>query len=162
MAIKIFIDTEFTDFIDPQLISIGLVSEFGEEFYAEVPYPAAACSEFVRDTVIPMLGKELTTQVSQDELYLRMSNWLRIVRPKDEVLEICYDYQTDWDLFHKALDGRIPNWCAPRLVADRINELLRFDYHEKNALPEHHALHDARANRYAFRELPPQGEEPNY
>ena len=28
-------------------------------------------------------------------------------------------------------------------------------------LPEHHALHDARANRYAFRELPPQSEEPD-
>jgi len=41
MATKIFIDTEFTDFIDPQLISIGLVSEFGEEFYAEVPYELA-------------------------------------------------------------------------------------------------------------------------
>lgn len=38
MAFNVFIDTEFTDFLDPQLISIGLVAESGEEFYAELPY----------------------------------------------------------------------------------------------------------------------------
>jgi hypothetical protein len=36
MPFKVFIDTEFTDFNDPHLISIGLVAESGEEFYAEV------------------------------------------------------------------------------------------------------------------------------
>lgn len=54
--LKIFIDTEFTDFIDIHLISMGLVSEGGEEFYAEVPYPDVACSPFVREVVIPLLG----------------------------------------------------------------------------------------------------------
>jgi len=33
----IFIDTEFTNFSNPQLISIGLAASTGEEFYAEVP-----------------------------------------------------------------------------------------------------------------------------
>jgi hypothetical protein len=37
MPLKVFIDTEFTDFIDPYLISIGLVAATGDEFYAEVP-----------------------------------------------------------------------------------------------------------------------------
>lgn len=36
MTIKIFIDTEFTDFVDLKLISIRMVAETGEEFYAEV------------------------------------------------------------------------------------------------------------------------------
>jgi len=34
MPLKIFIDTEFTNLIAPQLVSIGLVAESGEEFYA--------------------------------------------------------------------------------------------------------------------------------
>ena len=34
---KIFFDTEFTDLsMDPRLISIGLISEDGREFYAEL------------------------------------------------------------------------------------------------------------------------------
>jgi hypothetical protein len=37
MSFNVFIDTEFTDFLDPQLISIGLVAQSGEEFYAELP-----------------------------------------------------------------------------------------------------------------------------
>ena len=44
MSFKIFIDTEFTDFIDIHLISIGMVAQSGEEFYAEVPYPHGSCN----------------------------------------------------------------------------------------------------------------------
>ena len=160
MATKIFIDTEFTDFVDPQLISIGLVAESGQEFYAEVPYSPWACSEFVRDIVIPMLGQDPRAYLSRDELYFRMNDWLRLIKPATDILEICYDYQTDWDLFCLALEDRPPAWCIPRLVANNINEILRIDYHAKHALPEHHALHDARANCYAFRELPPGASRP--
>ena len=31
----VFLDTEFTDFVRPDLISIALVSEDGREFYTE-------------------------------------------------------------------------------------------------------------------------------
>ncbi|MDR6397475.1 hypothetical protein [Herbaspirillum seropedicae] len=58
MAFNVFIDTEFTDFLDPQLISIGLITESGEEFYAELPYDIKACSAFVKEAV-PLLA-ELT------------------------------------------------------------------------------------------------------
>lgn len=37
-------------------------------------------------------------------------------------------------------------------VGNEINELLRCDYYRKNGLPEHHALYDAQANKYAFEE----------
>jgi hypothetical protein len=37
-------------------------------------------------------------------------------------------------------------------VDRNINELLRHEFHAKNRLPEHHALNDAQAMRYAFRE----------
>lgn len=64
----IFLDTEFTDFFDPVLISLGMAAETGEEFYAEVPYPEKGCSAFVREAVIPLLGRELHSACSRDEL----------------------------------------------------------------------------------------------
>ncbi|QDD64288.1 hypothetical protein EJD96_08980 [Herbaspirillum seropedicae] len=152
VAINVFIDTEFTDFADPQLISIGMASETGEEFYAEIPYDLQHCSEFVKETVLPMLGYASEAEMTKDDLREKIARWLRITRPRHGVLRICYDYQTDWDLFVEAMGGQIPTWCIGRLVADRINELLRREYHQQNCLPEHHALNDARANRYAFQE----------
>lgn len=154
MALNVFIDTEFTDFIDTQLISIGLVAETGEEFYAEVPYEIRECSEFVKEVVLPLLGYSPEAEMTKDELYVKMMQWLRLVRPTDSEISICYDYQADWDLFYDALNGQVPIWCRGRLVADRISELLRYDFHKKENLPEHHALNDARANCYAFRERP--------
>ncbi|MDR9837785.1 3'-5' exoribonuclease [Herbaspirillum huttiense] len=152
MPLNVFIDTEFTDFLDPQLISIGLVAQSGEEFYAELPYEVRECSEFVKLAVLPLLGYAPHAEMTKDELYVQMIDWLKLVRQKDQEVFICHDYQTEWDLFYDALDGRVPPWCKRRLVADRINELLRYEYHQKNALPEHHSLHDAKANCYAFRE----------
>ncbi len=154
VSFNVFIDTEFTDFLDPQLISIGLVAQSGEEFYAELRYEVRECSEFVKAAVLPLLGYAPHAEMTKDDLYVQMTNWLRLVRPKDQEVFICYDYQTDWDLFYNALDGRVPPWCKRRLVADRINELLRYEFHQEHKLPEHHALNDARANCYAFREVP--------
>ena len=48
----IFLDTEFTDFVRPDLISIGLVIEDGREFYAErTDYRPDTCSDSVRESV---------------------------------------------------------------------------------------------------------------
>jgi len=153
---KIFIDTEFTDFSTPRLISIGLAANSGEEFYAELNYPAAACSDFVRSTVIPLLGRIPDAYMSNAEIFSRLSNWLRLVNPTGGIIDICYDFQTDWDLFSIVLKGSIPPWCQPRLISSReINELLRYDYHQVKKLPEHHALYDAQAIRYAYREPRP-------
>lgn len=151
-GVKIFLDTEFTDFFDPHLISIGMVAETGEEFYAEVPYPDEACSAFVREAVIPLLGRFPGSECPLEDLRSRILTWLSIVRNRDEQVDICIDYQTDWELFCVALDYRVPGWCIQRMVAMNINELLRYDYHKKNGNEEHHALYDARANQYAFRE----------
>lgn len=152
---NIFIDTEFTDFINSQLISIGLVAASGEEFYAEVPYFEPACSTFVKEVVIPLLGEPQGAACSTRELGERLFTWLELVRSDNETLEICFDFQTDWDLFANALGGSVPIWCQARLIGREINELLRYEFHKRNQLPEHHALYDAQAMRYAFRERTP-------
>ena len=155
MTLKVFVDTEFTNFVDTDLISIGMAAESGEEFYAEVPYPAANCSPFVRESVLPLLGHLPHTFCAIEDLYVKITTWLTIIRPDPEEIEICFDFQTDWDLFVLALDNRVPSWCQPRMVSRNINELLRYKFHKDSNLPEHHALYDAQANRYAFRERPP-------
>lgn len=148
---RIFIDTEFTDFLDLHLISIGLVSSGGKEFYAEIPFPDASCSAFVREAVIPLLGRIPDARMSKDSLCQKLLAWLSAVRPDNADIDLCYDYQTDWDLFIDAIDYQVPAWCCPRLVAHKINEALRVEFHKKHSLPQHHALYDARANQFAFR-----------
>ncbi|MFZ6731190.1 hypothetical protein ACO0LG_04620 [Undibacterium sp. Ji42W] len=147
---KIFIDTEFTDFFDLHLISIGLVSDEVEEFYAEVPYPDASCSAFVREAVIPLLGKIPGAAMAIDSLCQQLFAWLSAVRPENSDIEICYDYQFDWDLFIDAIDYQVPAWCRRRLIASNINEVLKYEFYMKHGLPQHHALYDARANLAAF------------
>ncbi|WP_288392036.1 hypothetical protein [uncultured Herbaspirillum sp.] len=151
-VINVFIDTEFTDFVDPHLISLGMVTEGEEVFYAELPYDIGRCSEFVKEIVLPMLGYAPEAQIGREDLCEKILHWLCSVRVGNLDVRICYDFQTDWDLFVGVLRERIPSWCSGRLVADRISEPLRCEYHRLNLLPEHHALNDAKANRYAFRE----------
>jgi len=148
----IFMDTEFTNFADPQLISIGLAASTGEEFYAEVPYRIQACSEFVRDIVIPLMSEE--SLCDYDDLHRRLISWFAIVRVQQE-LTLCCDSHFDELLFKKIFDGEPPRYLRFREISQRnISELLRYQYHVLSRLPEHHALNDARALRYAFRERP--------
>lgn len=148
---NVFLDTEFTDLLDPILISLGMVSERDEEFYIEVPYPDAKCTEFVRETVLPLLGREPHAFVPLDNVRLHILKWLEIARRNAEGIEICIDYETDWDLFCLVMDYRIPEWIRRKDVASDINELLLYSFFKTTGLPEHHALYDARANRYAYR-----------
>jgi len=54
----VFLDTEFTQFAAPDLISIALVAEDGREFYGErSDYNRESCSAFVVETVVPLLGR---------------------------------------------------------------------------------------------------------
>ncbi|MBC3920061.1 3'-5' exoribonuclease [Undibacterium sp. CY18W] len=149
---RIFIDTEFTDSFDLHLVSIGLVSSAGEEFYAEVPFPDASCSAFVREAVIPLLGRIPDAVMSKDSLCQQLLAWLSTVRLVNSDIEICFDYQTDWDLFIDAIDYHVPVWCRPCLIASNINEVVKYEFYKKHALPQHHALYDARANLAAFQE----------
>lgn len=148
---NVFLDTEFTEFRDSYLISLGMASEYGEDFYAEVPYPDHACSAFVREVVIPLLRKIPNSYFTKNELHLEIIKWLEIVRRNKEDVYICVDYQTDWDLFCEALDYRVPSWCHLKMVDSEIVELMLYDFFKHSGLPEHHALYDAQANRHVYR-----------
>ncbi|HSY29608.1 MAG TPA: hypothetical protein VK832_19010, partial [Burkholderiaceae bacterium] len=139
------------DLLDPILISLGMVADSGEEFYVEVPFPDYKCTAFVREAVVPLLGREPNAACEIVGLRARVLMWLEIVRRKDEEVFICADYQSDLDLLCDALDYRMPPWISGGLIGEDINEFLIQEFLQKTGLPRHHALYDARANRYAHR-----------
>lgn len=145
----IFIDTEFTHFHQPELISIGLVTEDeSHEFYAELPVNTAKCSDFVIDIVLPQLSKDPNAQCTPAELNTRLLTWLE--QFADQSPRVCYDYDGDWNLFCSALDDNVPAWIDQWNIDRLINPIRVWEYLKVNGLKEHHALNDAKANRHAF------------
>lgn len=148
---KVFLDTEFTDFIDTEMISIGMVTDTGEIFYREVDFNEKKASPFVHEIVIPILGLIPGAKISRNELHRDLLTWLEEIRPEDDDLQICIDYQTDWDLFADAMDYRVPEYCKCKHVRQSIDDKIFMQFFVDTGLPQHHALYDAMANKFAFR-----------
>ncbi len=66
----VFLDTEFTDLVDSELISIGMVSEDGQRvLYLEISdFDPSKCSPFVQDGILPLLSRTEDVTVPRDEL----------------------------------------------------------------------------------------------
>jgi hypothetical protein len=104
---RVFIDCEFTNFIDCELISIGLVADDGREFYGErLDFDKAYCSDFARKTVLPQLGRSPDHVFSRDRLQTALSAWLALFAGEAENT-FCVDYAGDWDLLIELL-GDVP------------------------------------------------------
>ena len=147
----VFIDTEFTDFKNSQMISIGLVSETGAELYLEPTFPYNECSDFVKAIVLPLLWHTPDVTVTSLEIRDRIITWLESIRRGDEDIEIMFDYITDWTLFGEALDYRLPPYIHARVIGrNHFSKEVAKQWMSDSGLAEHHALYDARANKYAF------------
>jgi len=146
----IFIDTEFTDFTAPELISIALVTYDGlHEFYAELPVNHERCNAFVMETVLPQLGYIAGAQCTADELVERLNLWL--AQFKDCSPVICFDFDGDWQLFCHALRYQLPEWLRGKNIFAYLDPQALQMYFIDHRLRDHHALNDAKANRHAFR-----------
>jgi len=150
----LFLDTEFTDFINCDLISIGLISEDGRyEFYGErTDFNYDWCNDFVRSAVWAHLGEFPESKAKKHQLAERLYIWLGS-QPYE--IEIACDSLIDWELMIDALDGKIPenvkgyeNMCA-LINKSSFNKALH-KYYETTGKPQHHALHDARAFRLGW------------
>ncbi|SFN90512.1 hypothetical protein SAMN05660284_02489 [Formivibrio citricus] len=146
----IFLDTEFTDFIDCELISIGMVSEDGQHsLYLEVAdFDRSRCNAFVQDAVLPLLGRTEGATVIQSELACRLQGWFASL-PRS--ITLACDSQHDRDLLADALDGELPvnlqGWFDLRpLIDTSVFHHAVMGYHTPDR-PWHHALHDAHAHR---------------
>lgn len=173
---KVYMDTEFTDFKDGRLISIGLITGDGERsFYAELTdnYIEADCSYFVLETVLPLLdAPELPSEVDYKAVYARMTidqcrhhlnAWFACLQ---EPVKVISDAQFDHELL-RALFRDHP-WPAtvdpaPHYVGLGHCEFLRYEagtirFFDKNhEYRRHHALDDAKAMRLVEFEINRRG-----
>lgn len=166
----IFIDTEFTDFKNPQLISIGLAINQEIFFYKEFSsYQKKDCSDFTTQMVLPLLNQK---PEDMETIKISLNKWLEDF--SKEII-IVGDHWGDWLLFKKLLNPdhrvigfvniedfllkeakkRIPS-LHPILVKKEFNSLIDFffrfqkKWYTDNEKPSHHALNDALANQFAF------------
>lgn len=102
---RFFLDTEFTCLVRPQLISIGMVSEDGQEFYRELKdtWTIAGCSLFVLGWVLPWLSDGKTgdclssrLQSSLDLIQHETDNDNLFPKQKEELLK--HQISSDPDL----------------------------------------------------------------
>jgi hypothetical protein len=159
---RIFLDTEFTQFRDGQLLSLGLVTDDGDELYVEVEdlTRQAQASDFCKEVVIAQFGLVPGAAVCDDAAVgARVANWLGSFEPP---IAICYDYKLDWRFFESALRAA-GHWqtLASKLRAEdvagvaapgTIGEAAQNAVFDGSIAPtRHHALVDARALRAAWR-----------
>lgn len=142
---RIFIDTEFTDLLNFDLISIALVC--GEDyFYAErSDYDDSLCEAFTREAVLPQLGQVIA--LPWDALTRALRDWL--VKYKDMTPVLSFDNVIDFGLLRELL-GETPPWLATQNIRDNLDQAALQGYFRANQLRRHHALNDARANQYAY------------
>lgn len=116
----IFIDTEFTDFIDCDLISIGMVSEDGQyELYLErSDYQTERCNSFVQAAVLPQLGVA-GQALDRSQIAVRLKEWFATL-PRS--LTVSCDSSTDWELLLDAMDG-----VRPANLTSRYDFRVRID-----------------------------------
>lgn len=150
----IFFDTEFTDLCaGSKLISIGLVSETGQEFYAELSdtWQRKDASEFVLEVVVPLLEGG-ACQMSWQELQQRLRAWIESFGGAVILATDSLNWDWPWILEIFRAPGSWPANLA------RHPEILALSEDFQNAtveavatgLREHHALDDAKANRLAY------------
>jgi hypothetical protein len=161
-ALHIFFDTEFTQFRDGRLLSIGLVADDDRQHYVEIldPVRHAAASDFCKTDVLNQFGLYPGCGVATDaEAGARIAAWLASF---DAPLVLCYDYKLDWRFLEASLcaAGAWPS-IGPRLTALNVADVAhdpsclaaRDAYFNTHTQPgRHHALLDALALRARWRQ----------
>jgi hypothetical protein len=167
----LFVDTEFTNFIHCDLISLGIVSEDGQhELYFEIiDHNAEWQSDFVRAVVVPMLDSK-QYGLKYDDACVVLKRWIDGL-PASEV-NVVADYGMDLHLMgellidnkpEKRVNGYMLEKAFRQVLHDRgfhvpqqqhiawrslMNGIE--DYFEDVDKRRHHALADAKANRHGW------------
>ncbi|MDI1308444.1 MAG: hypothetical protein PSV17_03305 [Methylotenera sp.] len=138
----LFFDTEFTHFIDIDLISIGVVSQHSHEFYAEnAEYQKAWCSDFVNSVVLPKLqGGKYAMPYSQ--LQVKIQCWISGLLEEYASILFIYDYCDDWDLLIDLLTD-YPQMDKIQGIKEDVSDLAELYFLGEHP-NQHHALFDAK------------------
>ena len=177
---KIFLDTEFTGLHQKaSLISLALVAESGEEFYAEfTDYNKKQVTDWIQKNVMKKLIinenslsdiKNVRIKGNKNKIKEALILWFNQFPKKKNSIQIWADcYAWDWVLFCELFGGafNIPKNIhymtmdlATYLFSKNIEvdteriKLLPNDYKEKDNLKQHNALYDARVELEVFKEL---------
>ena len=166
----VFLDTEFTDFRRPVLLSVGMVSLDGAEFYAQLDLDCAegrdavaAASEFVKHTVLNQWDRVAACSMESREIGRVAGQWILDQASRDgRIVEVAADFSTDFVLLERTLRQASP-WEAVRphirsvniapLTGTLVSELAAeqcFEELVSRGLARHHALADALALRAAY------------
>lgn len=151
---QIFFDTEFTQLShESKLISVGMVSEDGREFYAELfgTWWLDDCSDFVKSDVLPHLEGGLSL-MTRAELCLRMGNWLESFEVPVHLVMDAPAWDWPWLGYIFDEDHLLPAnlVCSPIKFAPSEEELEALCQQGKFRC--HHSLDDARTLRLAWLE----------
>jgi hypothetical protein len=177
---KIFLDTEFTGLHQKTtLISLALVAESGEEFYAEfTDYDRSQLNDWLKENVIAKLrithdqpfeksGKGVYLKGDRIEIKEALQQWFN----QFEGVEIWADVLAyDWVLFCELFGGafkipenifyaafdlatllRIKGIIEP--VSSYENDISRYEFAGIEKSKQHNALEDARVEKLCFEKL---------
>jgi hypothetical protein len=140
-------------------VSIGLISEDDRIFYAELTdtYVPKDCGAFTQETVLPLLqGGEALMPLHT--LTLRLGNWLESFEQPVKLATDSLSWDWPWiqEIFYlpgtwpENLDGK-PASLYELIDSPFFDRAVQqvFENHEPR-LQRHHALDDAKANRFAY------------
>lgn len=146
---RVYIDTEFTDLRFRELISLGMVDEDGRTFYGEhAGYDTSICSDFVKENVIPYLGKqESNAYATLSRLKDEVVNWLG----QYNHVTLAFDHPVDWEQFINLMGFHIQANVSPLNIRHEIDQNKLTEFFATTGLVAHHALNDAVANKYAVK-----------
>lgn len=166
----VFLDTEFTNFVRPELLSIGMVTLDGHEHYCEIDLSTEAgqarrkaSSDFVRDEIFDMWGRIPGSSGTEWEIGRRTGEWLLELSERSGTrIEVAFDYEADFELMSQAI-RESGLWDQVREIVVPINvgpltgspggEIAaeqHFRELSRRGLRRHHALADAGALRAAY------------
>lgn len=141
----VFLDTEFTHLLQPQLISLGAVATDANAFYCELSnWPRDQASDFVLQRVLPLLDGDA---VPQEKAAQSFAIWLqqRATQPLTIISDSAYDRWALADLLGaETLPGGV-NWQRVPLPYEQLDAVVA-----AMGLRRHHALDDARGLRHAL------------
>jgi hypothetical protein len=170
----LFLDTEFTDLLNPELLSLGLVTLDGREHYGELDLTSEtgqarvkASSDFVRyGGVLDMWGLVRGAAGTQWEMGRHAGEWLLgLAAESGTRIEVAFDYTTDYELMEHAIrDAGLWERVREVVIPVNVNAITGTIEGELAAeacfrelgkcggrgLQRHHALADALALRAAY------------
>ena len=107
---RVYLDTEFSDLDEPNLLSIGMMSEDGSEFYGELELDTddardrmRVTSDFVQEVVLPQWGRIPGAACSHQEMGRRAGAWLLELASRHGCIEVLSDCRLDFELLEGAL-----------------------------------------------------------